>query len=114
LPDEKHFINHSSKNISTSSIDLLTSPYQLSDKWESIARIEVFTEEMKLKSAVVNSVLSFKAKKIEQMISGSQDKIKEAEREERYEELPGLLKKQKELKAISKDINQQLGRVIIR
>ncbi len=68
LPDEKYFINHSSRKLSSTAIDLLTSPYELSDKWEIVARIEVLTESKKLKNAVVHSVLSFKAKKIEQLI----------------------------------------------
>jgi len=114
LPDEKYFINHSSRKLSAAAIDLLTSPYELSDKWEIVARIEVLTESKKLKNAVVHSVLSFKAKKIEQLIMGNQQKIKEAETDERYEEIPEMLKRQQELKTISKDINRQLGRVITR
>ncbi|MCF8367500.1 MAG: DNA primase [Bacteroidales bacterium] len=112
LPSESHFINHKSKNISSVAIDLLTTPYQLSDKWESVARIEVFTEFQKLKQAVFNSVLSFKAKKIEQLIAEVQEKIKHANDAEHYEDMILLMKRQKELKDISKDINLQLGRVI--
>ena len=100
--------------MASSAIDVLTSPYQLSEKWESIARIEVATEANKLKPAVENSVLSFKAKKIEILIAENQREIKEAEQEERYEALGELLKRQKELKDISKEINRQLGRVITR
>jgi DNA primase len=112
LPDEKHFIHHSSKRLASVAIDLLTSPYQLSDNWESVARIEVFTERMKLKAAAVNSVLAFKARKIEGLLADNQRMIKEADEEDRHEELSDLLKKQKELKAISKDIHHQLGRII--
>ena len=114
LPDEKYFINHSSKLISAAAIDLLASPYQLSEKWVSIARIEVFTEVQKLKQAIFNSVLSFKAKKIEQLIGENQEEIKLADREERYEDIEPLIKRQQELKEISKDINKRLGRVITR
>ncbi|MCD4730418.1 MAG: DNA primase [Bacteroidales bacterium] len=114
LPDEKYFINHNSKKLSSTSIDLLTSPYELSDKWEIVARIEVLTEAKLLKNAIVHSVLSFKAKKIEQLIAENQQTLKQTEQDERYEEIPELLKKQQELKSISKDINKQLGRVITR
>ena len=111
LPDEKHFINHENKKISSASIDLLTSPYELSDKWESVARIEVITEAKKLKLAVINAVLSFKAKKVEQLIEDNKIKIKE---EQNDEDIMLLLKQQQELKLISKNINRQLGRVITR
>jgi len=114
LPDEKYFINHNSRKLSATAIDLLTSPYELSDKWEIVARIEVLTESKRLRNAVLHSVLSFKGKKIEQLIMENQQKIKKAEEEERYEEIPEMLKRQQELKTISKDINKQLGRVITR
>ena len=114
MPDEKYFINHNSKKVSASVIDLLTSPYELSDNWELVARIEVITETQKLKEAVVNSLLSFKAKKIEQLIAESQLEIKKAEEEEQYEEIGELMKKQKDLKTISKEINKQLGRIVTR
>jgi DNA primase len=114
IPDEKYFINHNSKKVSAAVIDLLTSPYELSENWELVARIEVVTESRNLKDAIVHSVLSFKAKKIEQLISESQLEIKKAQDEENYEEIPLLLNKQKDLKTISRDINRQLGRIVTR
>jgi DNA primase len=114
IPDEKYFINHTSKKLSGVAIDLLTSPYELSENWETVARIEVFTEAKRLKTAVINSLLSFKAKKIEQLIADNQQKLKEAEQSEAYESIPEILKRQQELKNISKLINNQLGRVITR
>jgi len=114
IPDEKYFINHNSKKVSAAVIDLLTSPYELSENWELVARIEVVTESRNLKDAIVHSVLSFKAKKIEQLITESQLEIKKAQDQENYEEIPLLLNKQKELKTISRDINRQLGRIVTR
>ncbi len=114
LPDEQFFINHNSRDLASQAIDLLTSPYELSPKWETVARIDVTTEAEKLKQAVVNSVLSFKAKKIEQLIAENQQEIKEADDQEKYEDLSILMKKQQALKEISKTINSRLGRVITR
>lgn len=114
FPDDKYFINHNSKKVSAATIDLLTSPYELSDNWELVARIEVITEAKKLRDAVVHSLLSFKAKKIEQQIAGNQLEIKKAEEAENYEDIPILLIKQQDLKAISRDINKQLGRIVTR
>lgn len=114
FPDEKYFIMHPRKSISEMVINLVHSPYELSSQWESRARIEVGTEIQKLKAAILNSVLSFKAKKIEQLISENQNQIKESNGAEQYELMPELLKRQKELKDISKDIYFQLGRIITR
>jgi len=77
--------------------------------WELVARIEVITEVKRLRDAVVHSLLAFKAKKIEQQIADNQSEIKKTESEENYEDIPLLLKKQQDLKAISKDIISSLG-----
>jgi DNA primase len=114
VPEDKHFINHTSKNLASRAIDLLTSPYELSVNWLSKARIEVATEDQKIKAATVNAVLSLKAKKIEQLISKNQAELQTAEKEERYEDMQELLTEQKELKDISRVIYNQLGRVITR
>ncbi len=111
VPTEKHFINHPDKNISKTAIDLLTSQYELSKNWEDVARVVVVTESGRLKDAVENSVLSFKAKKIEQLITENQQEIKEVQNDE---DLLILLKKQQELKEISSTIYERLGRVITR
>lgn len=111
LPDQNHFVQHTSKKIQEAAINLIHSQHILSDKWELKARIEVVTEIQKLKVAVINSVLSFKAKKIEQLIRENQQQIKTTT--DSNESLE-LMKHQKALKDISKTINQQLGRVITR
>jgi DNA primase len=112
IPSDKHFINHSSKILSAKAIDLLTSPYELSENWESVARIDVVTEDQKINAAVVNAVLSFKAKKIEQLIAQNQEELKKAE--DNGEDSADYLIKHMELKHISRSINAQLGRVITR
>jgi len=114
FPDEKFFINHESRKLSSTAIELLTSPYHLSENWESRARIEITDESQQLKTAVINSLLSFKARKIEQLIADNQQKIKDAEHNEKYEEIPELIKEQQELKSTSRTINQLLGRVVTR
>jgi hypothetical protein len=88
---------------------MLLSPYELSENWQKLAKIEVVTESGKLKKAVVNSVLSFKAKMIEKLIFDNQEKLKEAENDE---DIVILLKEQQKLKNISRLINKELGRIV--
>ncbi len=111
--DSKYFTYNINKGISKNSINLLTSPYELDD-WENKKNIIVVTEKQKLKIAILGALLSLKGKIIEQLITENQQKLKQAELEERYEEIPEMLKRQQDLKTISKDINKQLGRVITR
>ena len=109
IPDENYFKNHLDSEISTLAVNMLLSPYELSENWQKLARIEVVTESHKLKKAVVNSVLSFKAKMIEKLIFDNQEKLKEAESDE---DVVLLLKEQQKLKGISRLINKELGRIV--
>lgn len=114
FPDEKYFINHPSQALSATAINLITSPYELSKNWENVAHIGVNDETQKLKTTVENSILSFKAKKIEQLIADNQQEIKDMESSGQTDDLLILIKKQQELKGISKSINLQLGRIVTR
>jgi DNA primase len=109
IPDENHFKNHEDPEISTLAVNMLLSPYELSENWQKLAKIEVVTESGKLKKAVVNSVLSFKAKMIEKLIFDNQEKLKETENDE---DIVILLKEQQKLKNISRLINKELGRIV--
>jgi DNA primase len=111
IPDENHFKNHEDAEISTLSVNMLLSPYELSENWQKIVKIEVVTEVQQLKKAVVNSVLSFKAKMIEKLISENEQKLKKPESDE--DEML-LLKERQDLNQIGRIINKELGRVVTR
>lgn len=107
-PDEQVFINHTDEQVAATVIDLLSSPYELSENWLK-HRIIIVTERQKLRQAVEGTVLSFKSRTIRRMILELQKDIKENEDDERMMELLGRLK---DLKEISKKINAMLGRVV--
>jgi DNA primase len=107
-PDEQVFINHPDEHVVSMVIDLLSSPYELSENWLK-HRIIIVTEKDKLRQAVEGTVLSFKSKTIRQMIIDMQKEMKEAKDDDRMMELLGRLK---DLKEISKKINALLGRVV--
>ena len=111
IPEDKYFINHENPKISKAAIDLLATPYELSKNWEEVARVIVVTEKGKLLYAVENAVLSFKAKRIEEMVHQNQEKIKTMENDE---DLLVLLNEIKNLKETSREINKLMGRVITR
>ena len=107
-PDEQAFINHPDGQVLTKVIDLLSSPYELSDNWSKL-RITVMTESDKLRDAVEGTVLSFKAKTIDIMMRDLQKEIKGCDEEE---QLLAMMTRLKGLKDISRKINAQLGRVV--
>ncbi len=89
---------------------LRISRYELSENWLK-NRVQVVSEREVLLKAVETTVLSFKNKTIDRMMAAMQQELKEATNEE---DVLILLSKLKTLKEISKKINYQLGRIIIR
>jgi DNA primase len=108
--DKVYFLHHPNANISALSIDLSLTPYELSRNW---AKNNIFTEpeDERLKESVIGALHAFKAKKIEKMIEDTQKKIRKAQSNE---EVVALLEEQVRYKEISKKINYELGRIIIK
>ena len=106
--DEKDFINHEMEQVRSTSADLLSSPYELSENWEK-KRIYVNQEDSRLNMLVDSSLLSFKIKKIESKMSSIQQQIKDNTSEEDQE---FLLRELYGLKNISRKFNSDLSRII--
>ncbi|MCK9616581.1 MAG: DNA primase [Lentimicrobiaceae bacterium] len=110
FPDEQYFFNNPNHTLSVAVIDILSTPYQLSKNW-SKKHIVVPLEEEKLKEAVDTSILAFKAKRVEQMIT---DNIRALKLSTDEEEVISILTQLKSLKDISNIINGKLGRIVTR
>jgi len=108
IPGEKHFIYHQNLRLAEQAIDLISTPYELSEHWEK-KMITITSEKERIRQAVISSLLAFKSKKVEHLILQVQKDIKEARNEE---ETVFLLHKLRNLKEVSIEINQRLGRVI--
>jgi DNA primase len=108
--DKNYFLHHSDPDIASLSIDLSIIPYELSGNWEK-NQIFVNHESEKLKDSVCSAVLAFKAKKIERMMEEIQKKLKDSGSDE---DLMILMEQLRKLKTTSIEINDQLGRIIIR
>ena len=109
-PDEHFLLNSPDEAVVKMTIDLLTSPYELSENWLK-NRITVVSERDRLHEAVENTLLAFKARTIDA-------KILEIQRELKVMGCDGdsmiLLAQLKDLKEINKKINAQLGRIVTR
>ena len=110
IENKDHFLHHSDPEIASLSIDLSMIPYELSGNWEK-NQIFVNHESEKLKDSVCSAVLAFKAKKIERMMEEIQKKIKDTFSND---DLMILMAQLVKLKTTSIEINDQLGRIIIR
>ena len=110
VPERSHFLSHPDPDVAKVAIDLVFTPYELSQNWEK-NNIHVRPEESILKEAVISALHSFKAKKIDRMILSIQKKLQETRDET---EQTGLMTELKDLKEKSILVNTHLGRIITR
>ncbi|MDQ3046800.1 MAG: CHC2 zinc finger domain-containing protein [Bacteroidota bacterium] len=109
IPDNTYFITHENNAISSLTIDLISSPYFLSD-WEKHS-IYITREEDILKRSLYNAVYALKSRKLEIMIHDNQKRLKENPPEE---EMLTLLQLQQQLLQAKKEFNALLGRIIVK
>ncbi|MCC6691158.1 MAG: DNA primase [Bacteroidia bacterium] len=109
IPDMNFFITHSDVDVTKVAIDLVSSPYTLA-KWEQ-HNIAVQTESQILKKSVYDSIYSFKARQIEQLLDQNSNILKTADRSEN---LDALIQKQQDLIEAKKYFNKLLGRIVVK
>ena len=108
-PDEKMLIlENQDQQFINVVISMISDPYELSKNWLK-NRIQVSSEKEKLSVAIETTLLSFKGKTIDQMISKILQELKHTDNDD---DILILQAKHKTLKAISNKINQKLGRII--
>lgn len=108
IPDQKHFSLHPNERISKTTIDLISTPYELSKNWKA-NHIYITTEDEKLHMTATASLLSFKSKKVDQIILEIQEKIKGTTEEASVNE---LMEELLQYKTASLEINSKLGRIV--
>ena len=105
-----YFVNHPDEQIAKFSIEVFSSPYELSTNWLERKQIRVATEKDNLQVSVLNSVLSFKLSALEKSIKEDQNKLKETSDEDMRALLKQLTKKENQKRLLS----NELGRIILR
>ncbi len=111
VPDIQFFINHSDSAISSAVIELLSSPYELSDNWEKKHRINVPTEGEKLKESAISYIYALKLKKVDKMITDNLDALKNIKS---GEDENVLIEKHKALMEAKKEFAEKLTRIVTR
>ncbi len=109
VPDYNFFTNHENTEICELTVDLVSSPYSLSN-WEQHS-IFIIKEEDILKTSLNNAVYALKSRKIEIMIHDIQKQLKENPPEE---EMMTLMQTQYSLLQAKKEFNKLLGRIIVK
>jgi DNA primase len=109
IPDYNYFIGHGNSAISSLTIDLISSPYNLSN-WEQHS-IYITREEDILKKSILSAVYALKSRRLEIMIHDIQKRLKENPEEE---EMIQLMQTQHQLLEAKKEFNALLGRTILK
>lgn len=110
-PDRTRFLAHSDRDISSLAVDLVFTPYELSENWLK-NNIMVTTEENRLQMHVLLALHAFKARKLDKLMNETRKKIAAATSPQ---EQGQLMLTFHELKKQSIRINKEgLGRIITR
>jgi len=109
VPDTNYFISHENAAICSLTIDLISSPYTLSN-WEQHG-IYPTQESSVLKRSIYNAIYALKSRKIEMMIHDNQKRLKENPPEE---EMMTLMATQQSLLEAKKVFNNMLGRIVLK
>lgn len=108
--DEQYFFTHHNPEVSKMAIDMLTSPYTLSDQWEDKHKIYVKKEEDNVKMNVIEILYAFKLKKLEKIIYENREMLKkEMEPETMLEKMEFL----RNMESIKTMLAKELSRIII-
>lgn len=110
IPDKLFFLNHIESIVSSTSVELLFTQYEVTASgWEK-SNIFIKEESTRLKRVVMHSLLAMKARKVEHMLDELQQKLKTATD---GDEMLEILQQFQTLKSISMQIqSEQLGRII--
>ncbi len=109
--NEQLFFNHDDDKIRKLAVELLTTPYSLSENWENKKRISVSTEEDNLKKTVFDVLYNFKLLKLDKMIQENLEKQNNEEDPVKKMEYQKIFKNLKEKR---NHFDRELGRVVIK
>ena len=98
--------------ISAVAVELLSSPYFLSDNWEQMHKITVPKEEEILREVVEKSIFHLKNRKVLRMLEENQKKIKEAYA--KGEDYTDLMQMHQRLESVKQEISRVLGIDVLR
>ncbi|OPZ99025.1 MAG: DNA primase [Bacteroidetes bacterium ADurb.Bin408] len=110
FPDESYFLNMPDPALRKKIIDIIATPYQLSENWEKKYTIFIDTEEKRLSYFADWYLDNFKSRKILKLIRENTQRIKTA----KEEEIPKLLSYQQKLNQIKNELAKKMSRVFIK
>ncbi len=108
------FLRHEDQEIVKFVSEIESEEHEISPGWLIEKQIETYTELDKLQQAIMGSIYSFKAGKIDQRINEIYQLLKEVDKNMDDQKLMDLLSEQIALEKVKKMISEKLGRIILR
>jgi DNA primase len=116
VPTERYFITHTDRKISQLAIDLVSSPFELSENWEKMWEIFLQTQKPPDENFIKDAsqaLLRFKLRKVMASCAENQRRIERYNEEGDFEKVVFHLKVQKKLISLRNEIAGELGTVVL-
>lgn len=113
---QAHFINHPDETIRNVVIDLLQTPYELSDNWQKMHDVPITDKQFLVRKDIVKSISLLKLKKIIKMKQEIDQRLKELDAEKNPDNLEEMMLCQKEsvqLQQFIRKLSADTGTVIL-
>jgi DNA primase len=108
--DQKYFINHPDKDVSSLAADLLTKNYGLSKIWKKKDAAIIETEDMKLPDLVPGIMLDYKSRKVLSLLRSAQLQLLTAQQNNDLEKIEETQQRIMVLNGFKKTMSENLGR----
>ena len=110
IPDADYFVKHRNPQLAQTTINLISSKDQLSDKWKTKHNIYIAFETDNLKKSINHDLFIYKEKRLQKLLRDEKEKLRTASSDE---EIMNILVSVQKLDALKGRVNKLLGRTII-
>jgi len=111
LPTIQDFIGHQDAKISEMAINLVTSPYALSDNWLATRKIYVKHESENMRSTILGGIFHLKKRKVEKILKNIREEI---QRETDEDNQAILMQRYIRMKEVEKGIAAYMGAIVVK
>lgn len=111
-----HFINHPDEQLRSLAIDLLQTPYELSDNWQKMHDVPITEKQFLVRKDIIKSISLLKLKKIIRMKQEVDNRIKELQSATEPADLEEIMMCQKEsiqLQQFIRKLSADTGTVVL-
>ncbi len=111
VPGHQYFFTHPDSDVSQTAVDLLSTPYLLSNHWEDKHRIYVKKEEDDLRKTIMEIVYSLKLKKLDKIILENKQTLRMLSDDQ---EIIEKMKSLRELEQTRQLFAKELSRIVLK